>query len=123
MNPASVREFMMQLAGYAKTKCVTVLMNYLSGDTFGAAESQLLGSLLTNSMRLSSIVDAIILLRYVERQHGVHKLLNVLKLRGSEHRKDIFRYELTKPGFQLGRPFADWSQACEQPGTKPDTGA
>ncbi|MFC1347924.1 MAG: hypothetical protein G8D58_00755 [gamma proteobacterium symbiont of Phacoides pectinatus] len=96
MDKESVREFMMQLAGFAKTLGVTVILNYLSGDTFGANKEQLLGSLTTNALRLSSIVDGIILLRYVERDQGVHKLLTILKLRGSAHVKDILRYEINR---------------------------
>lgn len=105
MNKESVREFMLQLAGFAKTQGITVVLNYLSGETFGAGQGQLLGSMATNAMRLSSIVDGIILLRYVERDQGVQKLLNILKLRGSSHIKDILRYEIDHSGFRLGERF------------------
>ncbi|MES9959558.1 MAG: ATPase domain-containing protein [Sedimenticola sp.] len=105
MHKESVREFMMQLAGFAKTQGITVILNYLSGDAFGASKEQLLGSMTTNAMRLSSIVDAIILLRYVERDQGVQKLINILKLRGSHHVKDILRYEINQDGFSLGERF------------------
>ena len=96
---------MMQLAGFAKTRGITVILNYLSGSTFGATTGQLLGSITTNDMRLSSIVDGIIMLRYVERDQGVEKLINVLKLRGSNHVKDILRFEITGDGFNLGQRF------------------
>ncbi len=105
MNRESVREFMMQLAGFAKTKGITVILNYLSGSSFGAGTGQLLGTITTNDMRLSSIVDGIIMLRYVERDQGVEKLINVLKLRGSDHVKDILRFEINKDGFMLGKRF------------------
>ncbi|OQX45238.1 MAG: hypothetical protein B0D86_03995 [Candidatus Sedimenticola endophacoides] len=75
MDKEGVREFMMQLAGFAKTLGVTVILNYLSGDTFGANKEQLLGSLTTNALRLSSIVDGIILLRYVERDQGIAEIV------------------------------------------------
>lgn len=105
MEKEQVREFMIQLVGYAKTRGITVVMNYLSGETFGAAGGQLLGSMMTNDMRLSSIVDGVLMLRYVERDQGVSKLLNILKLRGSRHVKDILRYEITEAGVQLGERF------------------
>ena len=105
MSKEKVREFMIQLSGYAKMKGITVVMTYLTGDAFGAAKDQLLGSLTTNAMRLSSIVDGIVLLRYVERDQSVCKLLNILKLRGSHHVKDILRFEINEDGFLLGTRF------------------
>lgn len=106
MGKEQVREFMLQLAGFAKTRGITVILNYLSGDAFGAEKGQLLGSLTTNAMRLSSIVDGMILLRYVERDQNVRKLLNILKLRGSQHNRDILNFELTRSGFVVGQRFS-----------------
>jgi circadian clock protein KaiC len=106
MGKDDVREFMMQLAGYAKTKGITILLNYLTGDTFGANKEQLLGMVSTNALRLSSIVDGIIIMRYVEREQKVEKLLNILKLRGSNHIRDILHYEINKDGISLGERFA-----------------
>lgn len=106
INKENVREFMLQLAGFAKTRGITVMLNYLTGDTFGAGQGQLLGAMMTNAMRLSSIVDGILILRYVERGRRVAKLLNILKLRGSDHAKDIFEFEIGRSGFQLGGRFS-----------------
>lgn len=105
MNKDKVREFMLQLAGFAKMKGITAVLNYLTGEAFGASSGQLLGSLTTNAMRLSSIVDGIILLRFVEREQSVVKLFNILKLRGSNHNKDILRFDIGKQGFSLGKRF------------------
>ncbi len=105
MNQENVREFMMQLAGYSKTLGITTVMNYLTGESFAADKEQLLGLTTTNAMRLSSIVDGVMLLRFVEREQAVHKLLNILKLRGSAHDKGIMRYEIDKDGFILGQKF------------------
>ena len=107
MSQENVREFMMQLAGYAKTLKITMVLNYLTGESFVADKGQLLGATTTNAMRLSSIVDGIILLRYVERDQAVHKLLNILKLRGSPHEKGIMRFEINEDGFVLGHQFRD----------------
>ncbi len=106
MGKESVRELMVQLAGFAKTQGITVILNYLSGDAFGAEKGQLLGSQTTNAMRLSSIVDGVVLLRYVERGQAVRKLLNVLKLRGSEHDRDILTFEIDGSGFVVGERFS-----------------
>lgn len=105
MDKDKVREFLVQASSFFKAEGLCCLMNYLTAESFAAHKDQLLGSMSTNEMRLSSIVDGIILLRYVERDQGVQKLLNILKLRGSEHVKDILRYEIGKEGICLGRRF------------------
>jgi len=46
--------------------------------------------------RLSYIVDAIVLLRYVEIDSAVQRALVVIKMRGSDHAKEIRRFEIDK---------------------------
>lgn len=50
---------------------------------------------------LSFIVDAIILLRYVEIESAMQRALVVLKMRGSDHAKEIRRYEIEKGGLKV----------------------
>lgn len=47
--------------------------------------------------RLSFVVDVIILLRYIEIESAIERAILVLKMRGSDHEKEIRRYEI-KPG-------------------------
>jgi len=96
MKEEDVRQFLIQLSGYMKEKGITCIMNYLSGSSFGAVRGQLLSNIMTNDMRLSSLTDGIILLLYVERGQSVKKMLNILKMRGSKHSKEVFRYEIGK---------------------------
>jgi len=105
MDKDKVRGFWIQLSTFFKTLGVTCVVNYLTPGSFGAGKEQLLAGLDTNEMRLSSVIDGIIILRYVEREQSVMKLLNILKLRGSEHKKDIFRFDVEKEGFKLGEKF------------------
>lgn len=105
MSEEQVRQFLLQLTGFFKTRGITCLITYLMGSSFGASEGQLLGSLETNLMRLSSVIDGIILLRYTERNQSVYKLLHILKLRGSSHSRDIIKYEITDYGIELGEKF------------------
>jgi circadian clock protein KaiC len=100
-----VREFMLQILSYFKSEGITCLMTYLTPEIFGAGDKQLIGGTSSNELGLSSMVDGIILLRYVERGQRVHKLLNILKMRGSEHEKDIMEFEVNKDGFKLGSRF------------------
>lgn len=105
MSEESVRQFLIQMACFLKMKGVTCLATYLSTASFGASSDQLLSGLETNAMRLSSIVDCIILLRYVERNQSIKKLLTVLKIRGSRHSKDIMEFEISEKGIEIKEIF------------------
>jgi circadian clock protein KaiC len=50
---------------------------------------------------LSFIVDAIILLRYVEIESAMQRAIVVLKMRGSSHDKGIRRYEIGPGGLTV----------------------
>jgi circadian clock protein KaiC len=54
---------------------------------------------------LAFVVDGYILLRYVELSSAVRRALLVLKLRGSDHAKDIRQYEITGRGFEVRAKF------------------
>ncbi len=57
--------------------------------------------------RLSFIVDAIILLRYVEIESAIQRAMVVLKMRGSDHDKEIRRYEIRQGGLVVLEPFKE----------------
>jgi circadian clock protein KaiC len=54
---------------------------------------------------LAYVVDSYILLRYVEIESALRKALLVLKLRGSNHAKDIRQFELTGHGLEVQAKF------------------
>jgi circadian clock protein KaiC len=107
MDEESVRQFLIQASGFFKNTGIACVMNYLSGANFGAAKGQLLAALDTNIMRLSPIVDGIIVLLYVERGQRVKRILNILKMRGSWHATDIFQYEVDKNGIKFGERYEE----------------
>jgi circadian clock protein KaiC len=107
MGEEQVRQFLLQLSGYFKAKGITCIMNYLTSASFGATRGQLLSSFLTNEMRLSSLIDGIIMLLFVERGQKIKKLFNVLKMRGSQHSKEIFSYEIEKAGIKMGEKYEE----------------
>lgn len=107
MDEESVRQFLIQASGFFKNKGIACVMNYLSGANFGAAKGQLLAALDTNLMRLSPIVDGIVVLLYVERGQRVKRILNILKMRGSWHSNDIFQYEVDKNGIKFGERYEE----------------
>lgn len=106
MSEEQVRQFLIQLVGFIKTRGITCVATYLVMSSFGAESGQLFAADLdTNTMRLSSLVDAIVVLRYVERDQSVKKILNVLKMRGSRHGNQIYEYVIEKEGIQILKPF------------------
>jgi circadian clock protein KaiC len=107
MSEEQVRQFMIQLSRYFKVNGITCIMNYLTSMSFGATRGQLLSGFSTNEIRLSSLIDGIIMLLYVERGQKIKKLLTVLRLRGSQHSKEIFRYEIEKDGIHLGEKYEE----------------
>jgi circadian clock protein KaiC len=50
---------------------------------------------------IAFVVDTYLLLRYVEIESAIHKALLVLKLRGSDHAKDIRQFEITEQGIEI----------------------
>ncbi len=54
---------------------------------------------------LPFLADSYILLRYVEIESCIHKALLVLKMRGSDHDKDIRQFEITARGIEVRAPF------------------
>lgn len=51
--------------------------------------------------RLSFVVDGILLLRYVEVESAMQRAIVVLKMRGSDHAKEIRRLEIRKGGLVI----------------------
>jgi circadian clock protein KaiC len=54
---------------------------------------------------LAFVVDGYVLLRYVELQGAVRRALLILKLRGSDHARDIRQYEITSRGVEVRAKF------------------
>ncbi|RME76060.1 MAG: ATPase [Chloroflexi bacterium] len=54
---------------------------------------------------LGFVVDSYIILRYVEIESAIRKALLVLKMRGSDHAKDIRQFEITGKGFVVQSKF------------------
>ncbi|HZD60135.1 MAG TPA: ATPase domain-containing protein [Anaerolineae bacterium] len=52
------------------------------------------------------IVDNILFLRYVEIESELETALTILKARGSQHAKDIRKYEITSNGINIEKKFA-----------------
>ena len=70
---------------------------------------QLLGdSLALTDVGMSFVVDSIVLLRLVEIESSMRKVLVVLKMRGSDHDKRLREFEITSRGLIVGQPFSGY---------------
>ena len=64
-----------------------------------------LGEIESPEEDIAFVADSYLLLRYVEIESAVRKALLVLKLRGSDHAKDIRQYEITRSGIEVQSKF------------------
>jgi circadian clock protein KaiC len=95
------REFVIGLTSFLKHQEITGL--------FTSTTPTLLGGTSVTEAHISTITDSIILLRYVEMFGEMRRGLTVLKMRGSEHDKDIREFTIDGNGMHIGRPFRDVS--------------
>jgi circadian clock protein KaiC len=59
--------------------------------------------------KIPFIVDAYLLLRYLELDSEIKRCLMILKMRGSDHDKDIVEYAIGAGGHTLGKKFQNMS--------------
>ncbi|MFQ5575946.1 MAG: RAD55 family ATPase [Anaerolineae bacterium] len=56
---------------------------------------------------LPFVVDSVFLMRYVEVDSAIRRAITILKMRGSQHNKDIRAYDIGPGGLKLQEPFKD----------------
>ena len=54
---------------------------------------------------ISTVSDSIILLRYVEVYGQILRGIAVIKMRGSQHDKDIREFSINEAGMHISKPF------------------
>lgn len=87
------REFVIGLNAFLKMHDVT---SYLTNTT-----SQLLGITAITESQLSTATDNIIILKYVELNGKMRRLISVLKQRGSMHKKELTEFEVSSEGVRI----------------------
>jgi circadian clock protein KaiC len=92
----SFRQFIINLIATIKHKEITGL--------FTANTPTLTGGTSITEEHISTLTDAIVLLRYVESFGEVRRGMLVLKMRGSEHDPRIRRYVIDADGMSIGKP-------------------
>ncbi len=91
-DPSELRNIYNKVVNGLKREGVTSLLTS-EGMTMGLDPQE--------KGRLSFVVDTIILLRYVEIESAMERALLVLKMRGSDHTKDIRRFEIGEGGIRI----------------------
>jgi circadian clock protein KaiC len=66
----------------------------------------LLGQMTHVTSKIPFIVDSYLVLRYVEIDSSISKALCILKMRGSDHQKDIRSFNITSTGIEVEAKFA-----------------
>ncbi len=91
------REFVLALTSYLKDKQIA--------GVFTSTTPSLLGGSTVTEAHISSVTDSIILLRYVEAFGEMRRGITVLKMRGSQHDRNIREYSIDSGGMHIGEPF------------------
>ncbi len=91
------REFVIGLTSFIKHQEIVGL--------FTSTTPTLLGGTSVTEAHISTLTDSIILLRYVEMFGEMRRGLTVLKMRGSQHDKDIREFTIDGRGMHIGKPF------------------
>lgn len=93
---ASFREFLVGLTSLIKEYELAAMCTNTTGIGAGSPSPAL--------TQVSTITDAIILLRYVELQSSIKRCLTILKMRGSDHDKTITEYTIDSNGMNVVGP-------------------
>jgi len=96
-DPVELRNIEYSLINALKREGLTSVLTRENSTLLGEAESE--------DENVTFIVDSYVLMRYVEIESAIHKALLVLKLRGSDHAKDIRKYEITSQGIKVQAKF------------------
>jgi circadian clock protein KaiC len=90
------RDFLKRLNAFLKRNGITAIYTHTSAG--------LLSTDLTTQSHISTITDAIILLKYVELEGKITRIITLIKLRGSDHDKNLREFSITKKGITIGKP-------------------
>jgi circadian clock protein KaiC len=96
-NVRNFREFVIGLTGFVKQEQICSL--------FTSSSPQLSGGDSITDAHISTITDAIVLLRYVERAGALSRGIIIIKMRGSQHDKRFHEFSITSSGLEIGAPF------------------
>jgi circadian clock protein KaiC len=91
--PAKFREFVIGLNAFLKVHDVTSLLTNTTAELLGFSK--------ITETHLSTTTDNIIVLKYVELESRMGRVLSVLKMRGGGHEKGLANFEVNKHGVEV----------------------
>lgn len=92
----SFREFVLGLTSLLKERRICALLTSTTPELSG-------GDSVTDA-HISTITDAIVLLRYLQVQRELKRGIIIIKMRGSQHDKDIREFSISSDGLMIGEP-------------------
>jgi circadian clock protein KaiC len=95
-DPVQLRSLEFDFINALKREQLTCLLTHESPVLLGEPSEDL---------GIGFLVDSYIILRYVEIESIIRKALLVLKMRGSNHAKDIRQYDITEHGLEVQSKF------------------
>ncbi len=98
---SDLRKETYRLIMYLKTKRLSSVLTWESPEIIGRSIS-------VTEAGMSCLVDSIVLLRYVEIESSMRKALIILKLRGSDHSKELREFVITPQGIKVAAPFTQY---------------
>jgi len=101
LHEKEIRKEAYRLIMYLKTKGLSSVLIWETPQLIGQSFS-------VTDVGLSFLVDSIILLRQVEIESSMKKALVVLKMRGSDHDKNLREFEITASGIKISKPFSEF---------------
>jgi circadian clock protein KaiC len=96
-DPVALREMYNTLVNALKRQGMTSLLLDEAANILQTQSSQM--------SSLPFLVDAVILLRYVEVDSSMERAIAVVKMRGSNHQKEIRGFKIQQQGVEIGPPF------------------
>jgi len=91
-DPVALRAIVYSFVNALKREGLTSILTRESPVFLGGEERE---------NTIAFVVDSYVMLRYVEIESAMRKALLVLKLRGSDHAKDIRQFEITSKGIEI----------------------
>ena len=95
------REFVIALTAFIK--------HQETAGLFTSTTPTLMGGTSVTEAHISTLTDSIILLRYVEIFGEMRRGITILKMRGSQHDKEIREFTIDDRGMHIGKPFRNVS--------------
>jgi circadian clock protein KaiC len=96
-DPVALRQIVYEFVNGLKRLGLTAVLT--------RENAALLGETPNMEEDVAFVVDSYVMLRYVELAGAVRRALLILKLRSSDHAKDIRQYEITSRGFEVRAKF------------------